>query len=171
MIILEDIKIGDIIRVLVLEDDLEEEMFARVIDKTLSTLEVRYLSETSKLYKGACVHAYENDIEIVTLESLTEHHDENPFEEIGENMYVLTEEIDEDDTSTIVDSEDDSDTDDSFVVADDVIDGEIHPPEGFREIDAAWQAWQPQTAGSRRFKQMVDAIEQHARQHADNVNF
>lgn len=171
MITADEIHPGHFLKVLVNYDDIDEELFARVEENTGTTFEVTYLSPTSKTYKGACVHMYDEQREIVGLESITEHHEDFPFVEVNETMFVLEEEIDTDEDSDIVDSEDESESDDSFIVGDDDIDGEVHPPENSREIDAAWDAWHPSSPGSRRFKDMVNRIEQHARSHADNLNF
>jgi len=69
---------------------------------------------------------------------------------------------------------DNSDTDsefDDFIVPDDEIDGIVCPPPGHETIDKDWEKWNPTSPGAKSFKSTVDAIEMHARLHADNLNW
>jgi hypothetical protein len=177
----KDITIGEIVTVLLEDDDgVEEETHAIVTDVFEAGLMVRYLTSTSKLYKNATVYELEEDENMVDLCSLTEHHiGIKDLEEIGYAqlddgpMYVLQDEINFDiESSSIEDMSDDGEgTEDSFIVPDNVIDGKVVPPDNAAEIDAAWNAWQPTSSGAKKFKERVDVIEELARAHADNLNF
>jgi len=69
------------------------------------------------------------------------------------------------------DEEDGYEIDGEFCVDDHVIDGRVELPPDHREVDQAWNDWQPTTTGAKRFKERVDLIEQLARQHIDTLNF
>jgi len=175
----KDITIGEIVTVLLEDDDgVEEETHAIVTDVFEAGLMVRYLTSTSKLYKNATVYELEEDENMVDLCSLTEHHiGVKDLEEIGyaqlDNgpMYVLQDEINFDIESSSIEDMSDDGTEDSFVVPDNVIDGKVVPPDEAVEIDAAWNAWKPTSSGAKKFKERVDVIEEIARAHADNLNF
>ena len=55
MIVPSEIIENDIIKALVNEDDVEEEMYGVVAMNTGNVLGVHYLSQTEKIYKSACV--------------------------------------------------------------------------------------------------------------------
>jgi hypothetical protein len=74
------------------------------------------------------------------------------------------------DSEIIDESDEDSDLE-GFVVPDDEIDGQVIPPSSQVQIDKAWNEWQPTSPGSRKFKEVVDSIEEFAKMHADNLNF
>jgi hypothetical protein len=178
----KDITIGEIVTVLLEDDDgVEEETHAIVTDVFEAGLMVRYLTSTSKLYKNATVYELEEEENMACVQSLCEHHiGVKDLEEIGYAqlddgpMYVLQDEINFDiESSSIEDMSDDEDegTEDSFIVPDNVIDGKVVPPDDAAEIDAAWNAWQPTSSGAKKFKERVDVIEELARAHADNLNF
>ena len=183
MIVPSEIVENDIVKVLVNEDDIEDEMYGIVGMNTGLVLGIRYLELTNKLYKSASVYAYDPNCEMspVPYESLMEHHQSGvTFEDLemkslGNNMYAKYEEIDiEDDDSEIYNEESDSETDsemDDFIVSDDQVDGIVLPPGNHKEIDEEWEKWKPSTPGARSFKDTVDMIEMHARRHADNLNF
>jgi len=178
----KDITLGEIVTVLLEDDDgVEEETHAIVTAVSGTVLTVRYLTMTSKLYKNATVYELEEEENMVDVQSLCEHHiGVKDLEEIGYAqlddgpMYVLQDEINFDiESSSIEDMSDDEDegTEDSFIVPDNVIDGKVVPPDDAAEIDAAWNAWQPTSSGAKKFKERVDLIEELARTHADNLNF
>jgi hypothetical protein len=183
MIVPSEIVENDIVKVLVSEEDVEDEMYGIVGMNTGLVLGIRYLELTNKTYKSACVYAHdpESDMSPVPYESLMEHHpsgvtfEDLEMKSLGDNMYAKYDEIDiEDDDSEIYDEESDSETDsemNDFIVADDHIDGIVLPPGNHIEIDKEWNEWKPSTPGARSFKETVDIIEMHARQHADNLNF
>ena len=69
MIVGSDIRCNEIIRVLAVVDDVEEEMYAKVLRNTGESVCVTYLSATEKLYKGACVYQLESVAETVQYSS------------------------------------------------------------------------------------------------------
>lgn len=183
-IILQDIKCGEIVKVLAQDDDeVEEEYWAKVVSNEGNYLFVTYLSETDKGYKGAEVYSLDAHVNRVDFENLTEHHREvTDFSDVhimrvGTNMYVFEDEYDMDDSDSEIyeidgdEDEDEYDTTDGFVVPDTEIDGPVLPPPDAREIDRDWDSWNPQTAGQQRFKSLVDRMDELARHQADNMNF
>ena len=181
-----DIKTNDIVKILVNEDGIEDHLYGVVAMNTGNTLGVRYLCPTEATYKSASVYELEaddGDMNPVPYESLTEHYpsgttfDDLEFKCIDSKnkLYALLEEIDiEDDDETIYVHADNSDTDsefDDFIVPDDEIDGIVCPPPGHETIDKDWEKWNPTSPGAKSFKSTVDAIEMHARLHADNLNW
>lgn len=174
----EEILPNELIKVLVCCDDIEEEVFAKVVENKNLFLRVLYLSSTSKTYKGACVYSFESEPETVELESLTEHHQgiidvlDIGFSKIGKNMFVVESEIDnEEQNSDIINSEDEESDEDSFIVDDDTVDGKVEPPPNHREIDEEWNKWNPTTPGATKFKETVEMLEMMAKHHADDLNF
>lgn len=174
----EEILPNELIKVLVNYDDIEEEIFAKVVENTGLCLKVLYLSSTSKIYKSATIYSFEKEIETVEFESLTEHHQgiidvlDIGFSKIGKNMFVFEKEIESDGNSDIVDSEDESDdSDSSFIVDDNTVDGKVEPPPNHKEIDKEWDEWRPTTSGAQRFKETVEMLEMMAKHHADDLNF
>ena len=144
----KDITIGEIVTVLLEDDDgVEEETHAIVTDVFEAGLMVRYLTSTSKLYKNATVYELEEEENMVCVQSLCEHHiGVKDLEEIGYAqlddgpMYVLQEEINFDiESSSIEDMSDDEGTEDSFIVPDNVIDGKSATDER-RGNRCAWKA-------------------------------
>jgi hypothetical protein len=51
----------------------------------------------------------------------------------------------------------------SFVVSDDEPGQGIDVPPDHREVDAAWNAWEPLSPGARSFKETIDNIEANIR--------
>ena len=86
-------------------------------------------------------------------------------------MYCISDEIDEDIDSDIIDESDEESDLEGFIVPDDEIDGMVMPPGSHREVDREWNDWEPTSPGSRKFKEVVDSIEEFAKRHADNLNF
>jgi len=171
MIIFDDVQVGDVVKVKTIsdEDDIEEDMFARVSDKFSTTMMVKYYNPTSKVYKGACLYELEETEEPVDAESLVEHYIEgsSPFLE-KEGMSYLEEEVMSEEDSEIEDmSDDEEEEEDDFVVPDGT--EWWTPPGDHQAVDASWAAWVPPTAGGRKFKQMVDNIEMLARLQEDEL--
>lgn len=178
-----EIETGDIVKVLVCEDDVNEENYAVVRMNTGNVLGLHYLSPTTKLYKSATVYEVDDDSETIQpapFESLLEHYPSGTtfadleFKSLGENRYALLESIDQEDSCSSLWSEgSDSDSDLSFITDDG--DGEaeiggIDLPPGHKEIDAAWDAWEPGTSGGRSFKDTVDSIEAAIRaRHSNHI--
>ena len=142
-----------------------QESIAKVIDGTDGDfLFVTYLiHHGTKVYKGAKVFSFEKKSTLLESECVTRRSatmEELGFKEVGCDMYVELESIDDDSSSEIDDeSEAGSESEDSFVVPDDE-DLLIKPPD-FRRVDAEWSAWKPTTSGARRFKEKVDQIESY----------
>lgn len=165
MIDYSDIQAGDLIKVVVVIDDVEDELFAKVVDNRVDHFELHYFEETSLLYKGVRVYVLESDINIIRGESICEHYPdgETPFTHVKDDKYVLSNEIDScEEGSTIYDESDDSGSDlKSFVVSDE--DCELPPDHAF--VDQAWTEWRPQSEGSRSFKRTIDDIDARVRMH------
>ena len=160
MICFSDIQAGDLIKVVVVIDDVEDELFARVSDNRGDHFELHYYDETSLTYKGARVYALESDLNIIRPDSICEHYPEGEtvFIHVADDRYVLKEEVDsEEEDSTFYD---DSSSDVlSFIVSDD----ECELPLDHRAVDQAWTEWCPMSEGSKRFKQTVDDIDARMR--------
>ncbi len=174
MIIFEDIQVGDVVKIQTIYDEIEEEMYAQVTDTFITTLEVKYYTPTSKLYKGACLYTLDSETEGVLQESLTEHYikDTSPFESKGDMVYIPEEVMSDCSDSDVEDmSESESeDEEDDFVVSDDAVERWEAPPDS-QAIDAHWNSWVPPTPGARNFKNVVDRIEQYARLQQDELQF
>ena len=179
MILPAEIQEGDIVKAMVKEadDDMEEEAVGIVEMNTGNTLGVRFLSATEKIYKSACVYVLDEEVTATPYESLFEHYpggslDDLEIKGLGDDYYVFYAEVDVHDEDSEIWEEGDSDEDeDDFIVSDDDVDGEVHPPPGHEIIDKEWDEWQPRTPGARSFKDTVDMIEAYARRHADSLNF
>ena len=170
MIVRDDIRKNDTVKVLAKEDDVEEEMFARVGMNTGNCLGVYYLSPTTKVYKNATVYSVEEELQPVQFEALMEHYPDGGtfadahFRRVGSSpeLWASLDEIDEGCESDIWSEEEDSDSDDDSIIVpdEDVPESERaeRPPDA-REIDRAWREWTPSTSGGRSFKETVDRIE------------
>ncbi|QIG59971.1 hypothetical protein [Dishui Lake phycodnavirus 4] len=184
MIEMKDIKPNDIIKVLVYmeEEDIEEEVYARVVDNRGDHLEINYLEETNKMYKNARVYVFRDEVDVIGKESLIEHYSQEEEEEIIEevfefapNMYVFVDEYDVEDDDSAVYTEDDDEDDysiGSFVVDDaDDVDGAVDVPSDHKKIDKEWNEWEPRSPGARSFKETINRIEYYAKKQADENNF
>jgi hypothetical protein len=170
MIVPSEIIQDDIVKVLVNEDGIEDEMYGIVGMNTGRTLGLRYLNPTERLYKSACVYELDRgDLAPVPYESVIEHHPSGTtFEDlemkpIGTDMFAYYSEIDVEDTDSEIydgDQETDSEMAD-FIVSDTEIQGS--PPPDHKSIDQAWSEWKPSTSGGRSFKDTVDMIEMHVK--------
>tara|TARA_B100001564_G_scaffold360024_1_gene384823 strand:+ start:1635 stop:2162 length:528 start_codon:yes stop_codon:yes gene_type:complete len=170
-----EIQPGDLIKVLVNIDEVEDELYATVEEHMNDYIVVRYFNETSMIFKGGYVHVLEDDVNVIREESICEHfsNSDTIFTciNIEDKMYIITSDKDSDLDSVI---HDDSSSDtgcSSFIVSDTDVDGDIALPPDHAIIDKAWNEWQPTSAGSLRFKETVDRIEEHARILMDNHNF
>lgn len=188
MINFQDIEEGEILKVLVNNDDIEEEMYCRVYKYTGNFIRVKYLIPTEKVWKGACVYELEETYNTVEPENITEHYQGSIlFDEIDgikkiprTPYYYFEEEHDpeeSDDEIVSTDEEDGYEVDDEFCVDDGIVDDrqenaqDWKPPPGHEHIDRQWDEWLPQTEGAKRFKERVDLIERLARGHLDNLEF
>ena len=179
MIVPSEIIQDDIVKLLVNEDDMEDEMFAVVGMNTGLTLGVKYLNLTELIYKSACVYQLEDgDLNPAPYESVMEHYpsgttfEDLEMKSLGDGMFAYISEIDIEDSDSEIYDDNESDSEmDGFIVPDDEIDGQIIPPSNHRQIDKEWNEWTPRSPGARSFKETVDAIEAMAKMHADNLSF
>lgn len=160
MINFEEIQKGDLIKVNVIIDEVEDELFAKVSDNRGDHMEIHYFEETSLVYKDARVYSIESEMNLIRLENICEHYPggETIFVEVSDNKYVLESELffDDEDSNFY----DDSDSDAlSFVVSD----GSCEPPPDHKDIDEKWTAWEPKSEGQKRFKQVVDDLDARMR--------
>jgi hypothetical protein len=177
MIVPSEIVQDDIVKLLVNEDNLEDEMFAVVGMNTGLTLGVKYLNPTELIYKSACVYKLDEDeLSPAPYESVMEHYpSETTFSDLemkslGQGMYAYLEEIDiEDSDSDIYDEVTDSEMED-FIVSDSEVEGQVIPPANHASIDKEWNEWKPTSPGAKSFKERVNAIETMAKMHADNLS-
>lgn len=181
MIVASDIIENDIVKLLVNEEGIEDEMYGVVGMNTGLVLGIRYLNPTELVYKSACVYQLEDDehdMNPAPYESVMEHYPSGTvfqdleFKSLGNNMYAHYSEIDMEDSDSEIYDEDESDSEmEDFIVPDDEIDGQVIPPQDHDKIDEEWDKWKPSTPGARSFKDTVDTIEMYAKRHADNLNF
>lgn len=174
MINISEIQPGELIKVLVnVEDDIEDEMYAKVKENNNDYIVVSYYSETSMTYKGARLYELEDKDELVQEENLSEHHQSiDFFKNVKENLYYMIDEIDSDEDSDIIDESDDDGSDlEGFIVPDSECIGMISIPENHRQINKDWKDWEPRSPGSIRYKKMVDDIEKFAKIQEDELNF
>jgi len=174
MIAISEIYSGDLIKILVNVEDVEDEIYAVVQENCEDYLIVKYYSETSLIYKDAQVYTLDDDTNILRGDSVCEHHQDGDtiFMHIKEALYVILDEINMDADSEILDDSDSDETDLSgFVVSDSELEGRIELPPGYETIDAMWSDWKPSSPGSSRFKDMVDRIETQAKLQMDEHNF
>lgn len=170
MIVPKEINENDIVKLLVNEEGMEEEMYGVVAMNTGLTLGMYYLNPTEMFYKSACVYKL-NDEEMcpAPYESVMEHYptgttfEDLEMKPLGTNMFAYYSEIDvEDSDSEMYEEGGESESDLSgFVVSDTDIEGS--PPPDYKEIDKEWNEWEPSTSGGRSFKETIDAIELRVR--------
>jgi len=174
-----EIRENDTVKILAKEDDIEEEMFARVAMNTGNVLGVHYLYPTTKLYKSATCYRLEDEMQPVSFESLTLHYPGGTFEDASfrrvnstPELWAPLDEINEDEESEIWSEEEDSDSEDSldgFIVRDeDVPESErAARPSDARDIDRAWNDWEPMSPGAKRYKEVVNSIEERIKHSND----
>ena len=176
MIVPSEIIEDDIVKVLVNEEGVEDEMYAVVAMNTGKTLGLYYLNPTESVYKSACIYSLDKtEMSPAPYDSLMEHYptgtkfedlDMKRMDESG-NMYAFYSEIDvEDSDSDIHEMHLESDTDSEmadFIVPDSEVEGQNIVPPDYASIDREWNEWQPSSLGARSFKETVDLIESRVR--------
>tara|TARA_R110002072_G_scaffold142663_1_gene288049 strand:+ start:332 stop:871 length:540 start_codon:yes stop_codon:yes gene_type:complete len=178
MLQLHEVRPHEVIKVLVEFDEVEEELYAKVLKNDGSSLVITYLTPTSKIYKGACVYSFDSTVERVTGDSITEHHAgtvdivDIDMTQVGKNMFVLNDEIRIECDSEIEDETDEDEYESDFVVSDD----DCATPRTLGiadccEVDKTWNEWQPSTSGGKHFKNIIDSIECRIRHRMDEQNF
>jgi|TARA_B100000497_G_scaffold16141_2_gene18704 hypothetical protein len=178
MIVFSEIQPGDLVKIFVNEDGVEDEMYGVVGMNTGSTLGIKYLNATESFYKSACVYKMNEEMLPAPYESVMEHYTgEATFEDIemkrlGDDMYAYYSEIDIEDEDSYIYDQTDEDTDlEGFVVSDSEIDGNVSLPPDHELVDKEWNEWKPSSPGSLKFKELVNKIEERAKTQVDNVNF
>jgi len=187
MIEQHELKVGELLKVLLVvgDDDDTDECFAKVVanDSTGSIIYVTYLSQTSKVYREACVYSFDTSVSVLQdTNSITEYYegviditDIGVVSRVGSNQFVYDEEVNNDsdlgsdiydDDDVEEDTDDDTDDDDSLIDDSDLTMGE--PPSDAAEIDADWSKWKPTTTGAKHFKDTIERIEYLARLELDN---
>ena len=176
MIVPSEIIEDDIVKVLVNEEGVEDEMYAVVAMNTGKTLGLYYLNPTESVYKSACIYSLDKtEMSPAPYDSLMEHYptgtkfedlDMKRMDESGD-MYAFYSEIDvEDSDSDIHEMHLESDTDSEmadFIVPDSEVEGQNIVPPDYASIDKEWNEWQPSSLGARSFKETVDLIESRVR--------
>lgn len=165
MILKDEISSGDVVKILAVEDGVEETFFGVVGMNTGNVLGVRYLTATDKVYKSATVYYLEEEMQGVFYESLLEHYPETTledleFREVEDRLFVQMADVDVMDDRSDVWTPDDSEDDSSlsgFIVSDHDSEG-AQVPENANAIDREWDAWEPSSAGARSFKDTVDYL-------------
>ena len=176
MIVPSEIIEDDIVKVLVNEDGIEDEMYAVVAMNTGKTLGLYYLNPTESVYKSACIYSLDKtEMSPAPYDSLMEHYPSGTkFEDLDMkrmdqdgDMYAFYSEIDiEDSDSDIHEMHLESDTDSEmadFIVPDSEVEGQNIVPPDYASIDKEWNEWQPSSVGARSFKETVDLIESRVR--------
>jgi len=106
-----EIRPGDIIKVLVNIEDIEDEMYAEVDDNRGDYLIVRYYAETSLTYRGASVYKLEEETNLVQEDNVCEHlpDRETIFGCVNsrDRMYTIQAEESSDIESVLIDESDD----------------------------------------------------------------
>tara|TARA_B110000503_G_scaffold122023_1_gene186188 strand:- start:9715 stop:10251 length:537 start_codon:yes stop_codon:yes gene_type:complete len=178
MIVPSEIIQHDIVKVLVDEDGIEDEMLAVVAMNTGRTLGLHYLNPTESIYKSACVYKLDRDeIFPAPYESVTEHHlsgtkfEDLEMKRVEADMYVYYSEIDTDESDSEVHemnlaSDTDSEMAD-FIVPDNEVEGQDIVPSDYATIDKEWNEWKPSSLGARGFKNTIDSIESRIRRLSD----
>jgi hypothetical protein len=179
-----DIKPAEVVKILLEDDGIEEDFWAKVISNEGEYLYVTYLTPTSRVYKDACVYEFDSQVSRVEFQSLMEHYpDVKTITDVGwrrvgdGNSWVIEEEVD--DSVTTSDVEDLSDSEyeadelhqsmQDFVVPDNL--NEFEPPPDAKEVDTQWDEWKPTSEGGRHFKNVVDRIESKVRAAYDDHKF
>lgn len=164
MIVPSDIRENDIVKVLVNEDGLEDEMYGIVGMNTGLTLGVKYLNPTDTIYKSACVYRVDqDDMYPAPYESVMEHYpggttfEDLDMKNVGTDLYAFYSEIDPEDADSEMYEEGNTSSEmGSFIVSDG--DDPGHPPPDYASVDHGWSEWNPLTPGGKHFKETVDLI-------------
>src|SRR6056300_1837843 len=165
MIVPSEIIENDIVKLLVNEDDVEDEMFSVVGMNTGLVLGVRYLNPTELIYKSACVYKLDDgELSPAPFESVMEHYpsgttfEDLEMKSLGENRFAFYSEIDVEDSDSDLYGEEETDSEMAdFVVSDTEIEGS--PPPDHKSIDKEWVDWKASTPGGRSFKETINMIE------------
>lgn len=170
MLMPKEISRNDIVKILVSEDGIEEETYGLVAANTGRTLGMHYLYPTEMHYKSACVYRLDDDEMCpAPYESVMEHYptgttfEDLDLKSLGSNMFAYFSEINPMDDDSDIYDEGDSGSDTSlsgFIVSDTEVEG---LPIDHKEVDAAWNEWEPSTSGGRSFKETIDLIENRER--------
>ena len=174
MIVPSDIIENDIVKVLVNEDGIEDQMLAVVAMNTGNTLGLHYLSPTESIYKSACVYKIDtSELSPAPYESVMEHHpsgtifEDLEMKRVNIDMFAYYSEIDiEESDSEVHDLPLGSDTDSEmadFIVPDSEVEGQTILPADYATIDKEWEEWKPSSVGARGFKNTIDLIESRVR--------
>ena len=77
-----------------LEDDIEDEVYAKVKENNKDYVVVSYYSETSMTYKGARLYELEERDELVQEENLSEHHQTTDyFKNVKKIVFIVQKKI------------------------------------------------------------------------------
>jgi hypothetical protein len=173
MIVPTEIIKNDIVKVLVNEDGIEDQMYGVVGMNTGNNLGLKYLSPTDLIYKSACVYKLDDEELLpAPYESIMEHFmsgttfEDLEMKSLGMNRFAFYSEIDiEDSDSEIYDEDGDDESDlDGFIVSDSEIVGQDIPlPPDHESIDKEWNEWEPTTSGGKSFKETINSIETRVR--------
>ena len=165
MIVPSDINQDDIVKILVNEDGIEDEMYGVVGMNTSKTLGVHYLNPTELFYKSACVYELDtSDLSPAPYESVMEHYptgttfEDLEMKALGTGKFAFYSEIDIEDSDSDLYGEEETDSEMAdFVVSDTDIEGALPPDH--KSIDKEWNDWKPTSPGGRSFKETIDMIE------------
>ena len=164
----------EVVKILVDNDGIEEELYAKVVSNEGTFLYVAYLVDTSKLNKGACVYQFERKVDMVEFECITEHYpgvidiEEIGLRKISLNMFVYVNDVDDNDSNENIDDMSDDGSEDSFVVPDEPA---VDLPADHKEVDEEWDKWVPSSSGARHFKSVIDRLDAKYRTERDNNLF
>ena len=176
MIQLNEISRNELIKVFLEdEEEITEEMYARVIRNNGSNLYVNYLTHTNMFYKDAVIYKFEDEQNTLeTFESICEHYPETynlneiGFEEIEDDLFVRESDIDSEDSDSDI-HDYSSEDNNSFIAPEDMDQWELPPDHTL--VDSDWDKWVPKSEGERRYKDMVDKIDRIAKIYKDNADF
>jgi hypothetical protein len=174
MLSLNEFAENELIKVLLEdEDEIEEEVLAKITSKDESMLYVKYLSNRNKFYKDATLYSFEDDINEVELDSIVEHYEGvYDLEDIGfiriDEYYAKESDIDSEDSDSDIDDFSSEDNN-SFIAPEDVNEWQL--PSDHAAVDSDWAGWTPQPGGETRYKQMVDRVEAYAKLYKDEMDF
>ena len=166
MIVPSEINENDIVKLLVNEDGLEDEMYGVVGMNTGLTLGIKYLNPTDIIYKSACVYKLDQDeLSPAPYESVMEHYpsgttfEDLDMKRVGTDLFAFYSEINPEDTDSEMYEEGNTSSEmGSFIVSDGEVDLCQLPPD-HASIDREWSNWNPTTSGGKSFKETVDLIE------------
>ena len=153
MLSLNEFAENELIKVLLEdEDEIEEEVLAKITSKDESMLYVKYLSNRNKFYKDATLYSFEDDIGFIRIDE----------------YYAKESDIDSEDSDSDIDDFSSEDNN-SFIAPEDVNEWQL--PSDHAAVDSDWAGWTPQPGGETRYKQMVDRVEAYAKLYKDEMDF